>query len=111
MTESDPYLGCRFVVEIEGVQAGGFAEVSGLGMELETETYREGGRNDMVHALPAGVSYGRLVLQRGLAEHEYALALAIGRAQRQISRRTVRLTCATRWGSRSATGAASTRCR
>ena len=66
----DPYLGCNFTVEIEGVLAGGFAVVSGLGMEVETETYREGGHNDMVHALPVATSYGRLVLERGLVDSD-----------------------------------------
>lgn len=66
----DPLLGYRFLVEIEGLIAGGFAEVSGLGIEMEVESYREGGRNDMVHALPVAASYGRIVLQRGIADSD-----------------------------------------
>jgi phage tail-like protein len=68
--DQDPYLGCLFTVEIEGLLAGGFAEVSGLEIEIETESYREGGRNDMVHSLPVGATYGRLILQRGLVDSD-----------------------------------------
>ena len=90
--DADPYLGCRFTVEVEGIQAGGFAEVTGLEMELETETYREGGRNDMVHALPVGVSYGRLVLQRGLADSEVLWRWQSDVRNGTLTRHTVRVT-------------------
>lgn len=91
-SEPDPYLGCLFTVEIEGLLAGGFAEVSGLEMEIETETYREGGRNDMVHALPVGVSYGRLVLQRGLADSEVLWRWQSDVRNGKLVRHTVRVT-------------------
>jgi phage tail-like protein len=44
-----------------------FQEVSGIGAEMETETYREGGENRFVHQLPKGVKATRLVLKRGIA--------------------------------------------
>ena len=90
--DADPYLGCLFTVEIEGLLAGGFAEVSGLEMELETEAYREGGRNDMVHALPVGVNYGRLVLQRGIADSEVLWRWQSDVRNGQMVRHTVRVT-------------------
>ena len=40
---ADPYLGFRFLVEIEGLIVGGFSEVSGLQAETEFEEVREGG--------------------------------------------------------------------
>lgn len=39
----DPYRGFRFRVEIEGIIAGGFSEVSGLQVETQVEEHREGG--------------------------------------------------------------------
>ncbi len=33
----DPYLGCRFLVEIEGLIVAGFSELSGLQVEVGTE--------------------------------------------------------------------------
>jgi phage tail-like protein len=43
-----------------------FQEVSGISMELETETYNEGGENRFAHKLPVRASYPDLVLKRGL---------------------------------------------
>lgn len=65
----DPYLGFRFRVEIEGVQVGGFSEVSGLQVEVETEDYREGGANDFVHKLVGPTRYpANLALKHGLMD-------------------------------------------
>lgn len=44
-----------------------FQEVGGIGPEMETETYREGGENRFVHNLPKGVKHPKLTLKRGLA--------------------------------------------
>ena len=65
----DPYTGMRFRVELEGLQVGGFSEVSGLEAVVETTTYREGGENSFEHQLVGPVSYPRpLVLRRGLSD-------------------------------------------
>jgi phage tail-like protein len=45
-----------------------FQEVTGLGGEVTTEEYREGGLNRYVHRLPTGVKYGNLVLRRGYSD-------------------------------------------
>ncbi|MBS1189263.1 MAG: phage tail protein [Rhodocyclaceae bacterium] len=50
-----------------------FLDVSGLGAEMETETYVEGGENRFVHRLPKGVKHQNLVLSRGLASTSSAL--------------------------------------
>ena len=46
---TDPYQVCNFLVEIEGILAGGFSECSGLQVETEVFDYREGGLNEYVH--------------------------------------------------------------
>lgn len=43
-----------------------FQEVTGLGAEVSTEEFREGGLNEYSHRLPTGAKYGNLVLKRGL---------------------------------------------
>ncbi len=63
----DPYLGCNFAVEIKGLLAASFSEVSGLAAEVEVEDYREGGVNDYLHRLSGPVRYpSNLLLKRGL---------------------------------------------
>ena len=63
---NDPYHGFNFFIEIEGIFAGGFTECSGLQIETETFTYREGGVNDFEHTFVGPVKSGPLVLKRGL---------------------------------------------
>jgi len=83
----DPYLDFRFLVEIEGVIAAGFAEVSGLEIEVETEDYEEGGRNDFIHTKPGRASYANLELQKGLTESRELVGwisdVAAGRIERK----------------------------
>jgi phage tail-like protein len=43
-----------------------FQNISGLSVEMDTETYREGGENRFEHSLPVKTSYANVVLQRGL---------------------------------------------
>lgn len=65
----DPYLGFRFLVEIEGMEVGGFSEVSGLQVEVEVEDYREGGCNEFVHKLVGSTRYpANLTLKHGLMD-------------------------------------------
>lgn len=66
---NDPYTAFRFLVEIEGLVVGGFTEVTGLDIEIEVESYREGGMNAYAHELPGAVRYpSRLALKRGLTD-------------------------------------------
>lgn len=47
----------------------GFQSVSGLGVEVTTETVVEGGENRFEHALPVRTAYTDLVLKRALVEN------------------------------------------
>ena len=64
----DPYLGVNFLVEIEGLIAGGFSKVDGLDSTIETQDYVEGGRNDYVHKVLKGTTYSPIVLSHGLTD-------------------------------------------
>jgi len=63
---TDPYLGFRFHVELDGLIVGGFSEIGGLEVELETEPYEEGGVNGYTHVLPTRLSYSNVTLHRGI---------------------------------------------
>jgi phage tail-like protein len=63
---SDPYQGCNFVIEIEGLLVGGFSECSGLEVETELVDYREGGVNDYVHRFAGATRSPPLVLRHGI---------------------------------------------
>ncbi|MGZ4538536.1 MAG: phage tail protein [Blastococcus sp.] len=65
----DPFAGLRFRVQLEGLDVGGFSEVSGLEAVVETTAYREGGENTFEHRLAGPVAYPRNVtLRRGLTD-------------------------------------------
>ncbi len=70
MAPYTPPLGFHFRVEFNLEDAGDadirFREVSGLSMELEEETFSEGGENRFSHKLPVRGRYPDLVLKRGL---------------------------------------------
>lgn len=66
---SDPYSAYRFKVEIEGIIAAGFTEVSGLTIETEVETVQEGG-NNFQYILPKFTKYSNITLKRGLMDWE-----------------------------------------
>lgn len=62
----DPYLAVNFLVEIEGLIAGGFSKVEGLDSAIDTQDHVEGGRNDYVHKVLKGTIYSPIVLSHGL---------------------------------------------
>lgn len=66
----EPYLSFRFLIEIDGIVSGGFAECSGLQVETETEDYREGGVNEYVHKLSKGTKYQNVTLKRGITDSQ-----------------------------------------
>lgn len=64
----DPYGAFNFKVEIKSIIIGGFSEVSGLGVQIEYETLKEGGVNDYEHKLLKGVKYTDITLKRGITD-------------------------------------------
>lgn len=102
-TRKDPYLDYRFQVEVDSLLVGGFSEVSGLGYELQTEDYEEGGVNGFVHQLPTRISHENVTLQRGLTDATELFDWAKSTGQGSINRRNCRIFLANavgeeRWG-------------
>ena len=64
----DPYSAYNFLVEIEGIIAGGFAEVSGLSIETDVETKTFGGENDRQYTFIKGTKYTNITLKHGLTD-------------------------------------------
>ena len=66
----DPVASFRFYVELEGIIQGYFTECSGLSIEREVYTHREGGINDYEHKLPGRVKHTNITLKKGIAANE-----------------------------------------
>lgn len=65
-----PYRVFNFVVEIDGLEVGGFSQVAGLERSTEFEEFREGGQNDHVHKLASLTKHPNLSLRRGLGDRD-----------------------------------------
>ena len=63
----DPYASYNYTLEIDGVQSGGFSEVTGLQAESMPIEYREGTEDITVRKLPGLMKYGNITLKRGVS--------------------------------------------
>jgi phage tail-like protein len=92
MSRNDPLRNVRFRVEIDGVEAAGFSEVSGLNAETEIIEYRQGTEHTTVRKLPGLTKFANVTLKRGITDSmelwEWRKAIMDG----DIQRRTVRIT-------------------
>jgi phage tail-like protein len=65
-TRNDPYGQFNFQIEIDGVVAAGFSEVSGLTTDTNIIEYREGSeQHGTTRKLPGLIKYSNIVLKRG----------------------------------------------
>ena len=85
---SDPYASFNFLLVIDNVQAGGFAECSGLQMEVKTFDYKEGGRNNTTLKFPEHTSYGNVTLKRGVTISNELINWQLDEAAGRFKRRT-----------------------
>lgn len=68
MANIDIFRSYNFVLDIQGVRAGYFTEVSGLSIDIEVIAYREGGAGPNERKLPGRVSYGPVCCKWGLTQ-------------------------------------------
>lgn len=58
----------RFYVEMESTLYASFTECKGLGVDIETETYKEGGLNDQQRVFLKQAKFSPVTLSRGVTE-------------------------------------------
>lgn len=68
MPRPDPFRAFRFLVELDGIEQGGFQSVSGIERDTKIDPYREGGVNDHEHQHAGLTTYPPLRLKRGLVD-------------------------------------------
>lgn len=88
---TNPYLGFRFLVEIDALIVAGFSSVSGLEITLETEDVEEGGVNTHTHTLPKRFDYPNIELERGLTDSTELLEWVQAVRNGDIDRRNGRI--------------------
>ncbi len=63
---NDPYPAFNYLIDIGGITAGGFSEVSGLDAEVQPIDYRNGDEDFVARKLPGLKRFSNIVLKRGL---------------------------------------------
>ncbi len=66
----DGQVGSNFLLEVDGVEIGMFAAVSGLQVSVQTEDLVEGGQNGFARKLPGRMEWPNIVLSRGLIKSD-----------------------------------------
>ena len=61
----DPYSAFNFILEIDGVKAAGFSEVSGLTTDTDVIEYRDNNEDIVARELPGLRKYANITLKRG----------------------------------------------
>jgi phage tail-like protein len=89
MPEEDIYRAYNFKLDIQGVAAGYFTEVSGLNVKVEAIEYREGGAAPGVRRLPGRVSVGAVTLRYGLTSSTYLWDWLMTAVQGKVERKNV----------------------
>ena len=63
-----PHGRFRYKVEIDGLDAGGFSEVTGFDVSIDVMEYREGDSVTTPMKVPGLKKYGNIVLRQGLVD-------------------------------------------
>ena len=87
-----PYRNFRFRLEIDGLEAGGFAEVSGFDTSVDVIEYREGDDVTTPRKLPGLTKYGNITLKWGTSDSMVLYEWLQGIADGTIERKTVTIT-------------------
>ena len=86
-TRVDPYKGFNFRVELDGIEEGGFQEVSGLDASTDPQDYREGTDPNHVRKLAGLNKYSAITLKRGITTSDelwkWRLSVIDGKPQRK----------------------------
>ena len=84
-----PYGKFRYKVEIDGMEAGGFSEVSGFNASIEMIEYREG---DMVQTslkIPGLKKYDNITLKQGVTSSKVLYDWIIAGVNGPVDRKTI----------------------
>ena len=87
-----PYRNFRFRLEIDGLEAGGFAEVSGFDTSVDIIEYREGDDVTTPRKLPGLTKYGNITLKWGTSDSMVLYEWLAGITEGTIERKTVTIT-------------------
>lgn len=87
-----PYGRFRYKVEIDGLEAGGFSEVTGFDASIDVMEYREGDMVQTTMKIPGLKKYGNITLKQGLATSKVLYDWMIAGVNGAVDRKTITIT-------------------
>ncbi len=92
MASGYPHGKFRFKVEIDGLTAGGFSEVSGFDATIDVIEYREGDQVQTPLKLPGLKKYGNITLKQGLMDSDVLYTWTASGFEGDVERKTITVT-------------------
>lgn len=87
-----PHGKFRYKVEIDGLDAGGFSEVTGFDASIDVMEYREGDMVQMPMKIPGLKKYGNIALRQGLADSMVLYEWIAEGVNGAVNRKTITIT-------------------
>ena len=84
-----PHGRCRYKVEIDGMDAGGFSEVSGFDASIDVIEYREGDTVQPSMKVPGLKKYGTITLKQGIIDAAALQKWLDGGISGEVGRKTI----------------------
>ena len=87
-----PYGKFRYRVEIDGLDAGGFSEVTGFDASIDVMEYREGDMVQTPYKIHGLKKYGNITLKKGLTDSLVMYEWLITGVDGPVDRKTITIT-------------------
>ena len=87
-----PHGKFRFKLEIDGLTAGGFSEVSGFDASIDAIEYREGDQVQTPLKVPGLKKYGNITLKQGLVDSDVLYKWMAAGIEGDVERKTITIT-------------------
>jgi len=87
-----PHGKFRYRVEIDGLDAGGFSEVTGFDASIDVMEYREGDMVQTPFKIPGLKKYGNITLKKGLTDSLVMYEWLITGVDGPVDRKTITIT-------------------
>ena len=87
-----PHGRFRYKVEVDGLEAGGFSEVTGFDASVDVMEYREGDMVQTPMKIPGLKKYGNITLKQGLADSMVLYEWIAEGVNGAVQRKTITIT-------------------
>ncbi len=87
-----PHGKFRYMVEVQGMELGGFSEVSGFDATIDVIEYREGDKVQTPMKLPGLKKYGNITLRQGVADKDALYQWMATGFEKDVNRQTLTIT-------------------